>query len=90
MKSKKEVEALEHKVAVKIPVELAKGVYANAARIHIRDSEVVIDFVYDLPDEIELRTIEVVSRVNMSFNSAEKFLSVFQNAILDHRNVRKE
>ena len=91
MRQKKETRGSnENKIAVKVPLDMAKGVYSNAARIHIRNSEVVVDFVYDLPDDTDMKTLEVVSRINMSFESAEKFLSVFQNAILDHRNMDKK
>jgi len=87
---KKKENKVTRQVAIKVPVDMATGVYADGSRIHIRDKAVIIDFIYELPDNPEVKTLEVVSRVNMSFHSAERFLSVFQNAVLDHINRNKK
>lgn len=76
------------KFHVKIPEELENGVYANAVSVHINNNECVIDLAYSLPNNSE-SLIKVVSRINMSHKTAESFLNVLSNAVLDWKNKNK-
>lgn len=77
-------------IQLKVPEAVQKGVYSNAASVTVNNNEVILDFGYVLPNSNPM-TIEVVSRVNMTHQSAQNFISTFQNALLDHRNkVKKE
>jgi len=78
----------ENKLNVQVPDNLKTGVYANGATISVRDDDVVVDFGYMLGG-VNPPTMQVVSRVNMTHVSAERFASALQNALLDHRNKRK-
>lgn len=65
------------------------GVYANAVSVHVNVNEVILDFGYALPNTNPAE-IQIVNRVNLNHRTAESFLSVLQNAMLDFRNKMKE
>lgn len=81
--------ANEKKYKVKVPDSLEAGVYTNAISVHFNSNECVIDMGYSVPNAGE-PTIKVVSRVNMSHKTAESFVNVLSNALLDWRNKQKE
>ena len=76
-------------IKVKISEELEGGVYANAISIHFNQNECIIDMAYNVPNSTE-PTIKVVSRVNMTHATAESFLKVLSNSILDWKNKSKK
>lgn len=76
-------------INVQIKDEMQAGVYANAASVSVKENDVLIDFGFILPG-VNPTTIKVQARVNMSHVTAEQFLGVFQNALLDFRNRNKE
>jgi hypothetical protein len=76
------------KVRLKINEENEAGQYINAVSVHINGNECVIDFGYHLPNHPE-PTVKVLSRINMSHRTAESFLKVFSNAVLDWKNKGK-
>lgn len=65
------------------------GIYSNAVSVHVNMNEVVLDFGYALPNT-NPPEIKIVERVNLNHRTAESFLSVLQNAMLDFRNKVKE
>lgn len=65
------------------------GTYSNAVSVHVNQNEVVIDFGYSLPNASQPEIL-INSRVNLSHKTAESFVSVMQNALLDFRNKMKE
>lgn len=74
----------------KIQIDFAKeasqtGTYANAVSVHVNPNEVVLDFGYSEPNANPPKIL-VTSRVNLNHRTAESFLSVLQNALLDFRN----
>lgn len=73
----------------KLSEENEAGVYANAVSVHVNANEIVIDMAYVLPNTTE-PMLKVVSRVNMSHKTAESFLNVLSNAILDWKNKNKK
>ncbi len=73
------------KFKVKISEDNESGVYANAVSVHFNGNECVIDMAYALPN-VQEPTLKVVSRINMSHNTAESFLKVLSNALLDWKN----
>jgi len=79
----------ENKLQVKFDADQESGVYANAVSVHLNKNEMVLDFGYILPN-VKPTTIKVVSRVNLSHQTAENFLSILSNAILDYKNKQKE
>ncbi len=79
----------EQKFQLQLPAELQAGVYANAVSVNVNVNEVVIDMGYLLPNS-NPRTIKVVSRINMNHRTAESFMRIFQDALLDFRNKQKE
>lgn len=74
---------------LKISEDLEAGNYANAVSVHFNSNECVIDFGYSIPNAPE-PTIKVVSRVNMSHRTAESFLNVLSNTMLDWKNKQKK
>ena len=76
------------KFKVKISEEMEAGTYANAVSVHFNNNEAVIDFAYTIPNQQE-PTLKVVSRVNMSHKTAESFIKVLSNALLDLKNKQK-
>ncbi len=76
-------------IQVKVPESLLSGVYSNAVSVTVNPNEVIVDFGYVLPN-VQPTTINVVSRVNMTHQSAENFISTLQNAILDYRNKQQK
>lgn len=75
-------------VQLKVSDEQQGGVYCNAVSVNLNQSEVILDFGYIIPN-VQPTTIKVVSRVNMTHRTAESFLKVLQNAVLDWRNKAK-
>lgn len=76
-------------VQVKIDPAMEQGIYSNAVSVHVNHNEVIIDFGYILPN-MKPMTIKVTSRVNLSHQTAESFMKVLSNAMLDWRNRQKE
>lgn len=83
-----EKDSNKKKYKVKIPQDLETGVYANAASVHFNNNECILDMAYTVPNSEE-PTIKVVSRINMSHRTAESFLNVLSNALLDWKNKQK-
>ena len=77
------------KIKVKLPEDIEAGVYANAVSVNVNKNEFILDFAYSIPNTTE-PVIKIVSRVNMSHNTAESFLKLLSNAILDVKNKEKE
>ena len=75
-------------VQVKVDPSLEQGVYSNAVSVHVNQNEVILDFGYILPNSKPM-TIKVVNRVNLSHQTAESFMNVLSNAMLDWRNRQK-
>ncbi len=76
-------------VQVKIDPSLEQGVYSNAVSVHVNSNEVILDFGYIVPN-MQPMTIKVVNRVNLSHQTAESFMKVLSNAMLDWRNRQKD
>lgn len=76
-------------IQVKIDPAQENGIYANAVSVHVNQNEVIVDFGYILPN-MKPTTIKVVNRVNLSHQTAESFMKVISNAMLDWRNKTKE
>lgn len=74
---------------IKITEEIENGVYANAVSVHMNNNECIVDMAYTLPNLPEA-VIKIVSRINMSHKTAESFLKVLSNAILDWKNKQKQ
>lgn len=75
-------------VQVKVDAGQEQGVYANAVSVHVNQNEVVLDFGYIMPN-VKPMTIKVVNRVNITHQTAESFMNVLSNAMLDWRNRQK-
>lgn len=82
-------QAAQSTINITVPEKMRSGVYANAVSVTINDNEVIIDMGYILPN-VKPTNIEVVSRVNMSHRTAEQFVSILQNSILDYRSRRNQ
>ena len=76
-------------VQLKVPEAMQEGVYANAVSVNLNQNEVIIDFGYIMPN-VKPTSIKVVSRINMTHKTAESFMNVLQNAVLDWRNKQAE
>ncbi len=75
-------------IQVKVESTEENGNYSNAVSVHVNKSEVILDFGYILPN-MKPTTIKVVDRVNLTHATAESFLKVLSNALLDWRNNQK-
>jgi len=78
-----------NQIQVQLPDNLKAGVYSNGASITVRDDDVVLDFG-SLVAGVQPPTMQIVSRVIMTPNAAEKFVTAFQNSLLDHRNKKSQ
>lgn len=78
----------QQQVQVKIEPALEQGVFSNAVSVHVNHNEVILDFGYILPN-VKPMTIKVVNRVNITHQTAESFMQVLSNAMLDWRNRQK-
>lgn len=76
-------------VQIKVPDSLQAGMYSNALSVTVNPNEIIVDFGYVLPN-VQPTTISVVSRINLTHQSAENFISTLQNAILDYRNKQNK
>lgn len=76
-------------IQVKMDPAMEQGLFSNAVSVHVNQNEVILDFGYILPNA-KPTTIKVVSRVNMTHQTAESFMKVISNAMLDWRNRQKE
>jgi len=55
----------------------------------VNQNDVVLDFGYIVPG-VKPMTIDVVSRVTMGHRTAENFLKILQDSLLDYRNAVKK
>ncbi|MFH1720129.1 MAG: DUF3467 domain-containing protein [Patescibacteria group bacterium] len=79
----------EKKISVKITEDKEGGIYINAISVHVNSNEVTIDLGYILPN-VKPTTIKLLQRANMSHKTAESFMNVLSNAMLDFRNKQKK
>ncbi|HMR00953.1 MAG: DUF3467 domain-containing protein [Candidatus Gracilibacteria bacterium] len=79
----------QNSIQVKVDPETEQGTYSNAVSVHVNKNEVILDFGYILPN-MKPTTIKLVDRVNLSHATAESFMKVLSNAMLDWRNKQKE
>ncbi len=79
----------QNNIQVKMDTALEQGVFSNAVSVHVTGNEVIIDFGFILPNSKPM-TVKVTSRINMTHQTAESFMNVFSNAMLDWRNRQKE
>ncbi len=84
-----QAQAQANNIQVKMDPTLEQGTYSNAVSVHVNQNEVIVDFGYILPN-MQPTTIKVVGRVNLSHQTAESFMRVLSNALLDWRNRQKE
>lgn len=80
--------AEENKVQLKIDPASENGVYANAVSVHVSQAEMTIDLGYMLPG-FNPATIKVVSRVNLTHQTAESLLDVLGKAIAQAKENQK-
>lgn len=78
-------EEAKKQYVVKVTEEMENGRFVNAVSVHFNANECVLDMGYSLPNA-EKPTIKVVSRLNMTHKTAESFLKVLSNAMLDFKN----
>jgi len=76
-------------IQIKLDPDKEAGSYSNAVSVHVNQNEVILDFGYIIPN-MKPTTIKVIDRVNMSHQTAESFMNVLSNAMLDWRNKQKE
>lgn len=79
----------DNNIQVKIDPTIEGGSFTNAVSVHVNQNEVIVDFGYIIPN-MKPTTIKVVNRVNMTHQTAESFMKVLSNAMLDWRNRQKE
>lgn len=83
-------QSAQGKVKVVVSEQAQAGIYSNAVSVNVSGNEVVLDFGYLVPGGGAEKIVKVLQRVNMTHMTAESFLKVFQNAVLDFRNKQKE
>lgn len=89
MADKQDKQEGQNTIQVKVEPADEQGTYSNAVSVHVNKNEVILDFGYILPN-MKPTTIKLVDRVNISHPTAESFLKVLSNAMLDWRNKQKE
>ena len=65
------------------------GVYSKMMAVSMNNQEVVLDFAYRLPGN-QGNDVQIVSRVNMSHETAKQVISTLQNSLLDFENKKKK
>ncbi len=75
----------KQKLQVKYDASMEAGVFSNAVSVSTNRNEMIIDFGYILPN-VNPSTIKIISRVNITQRTAESFLKVLSNAVLDMKN----
>ncbi|MBP7058549.1 DUF3467 domain-containing protein [Candidatus Gracilibacteria bacterium] len=76
-------------IQVKIDPAIEQGIFSNAMSVHVNANEVIVDIGYILPNTKPM-TIKVVNRINMTHQTAESFMNLLSNAMLDWRNKQKD
>ena len=76
------------KIQVKYDAENETGTYSNAVSVHLNKNEMVLDFGYVMPN-VKPTTVKIVSRVNISHDTAESLMKILSNAVLDMKNKKK-
>lgn len=89
MADKQDKQEGQNTIQVKVEPANEQGTYSNAVSVHVNKNEVILDFGYILPN-MKPTTIKLVDRVNLSHATAESFMKVLSNAMLDWRNKQKE
>jgi hypothetical protein len=79
----------QQRIQIKFDSAQETGVYSNAVSVHLKKNEMVLDFGYIIPN-VNPTTIKIVSRINITHDTAESFLKILSNAILDWKNKQKE
>jgi hypothetical protein len=79
----------QNNIQVKIDAALEGGIFSNAVSVSVTGNEVTLDFGFILPNTKPM-TVKVVNRVNLTHQTAESFMNVLSNAMLDWRNRQKE
>lgn len=79
------VEETKKNLQVKYDAVTETGVYSNAISVTSKKQEMVIDFGYIIPN-INPPTIKIVSRINVTHETAENLLKMLSNAVLDNKN----
>lgn len=79
----------DQQIQVKLEPAMEQGIFSNAVSVHVNQNEVILDFGFILPNTKPM-TIKVVSRVNLTHQTAESFMKVLSNAMLDWRNRQKD
>lgn len=74
-------------IKIQIKDEIQTGVYANAVSVNVNPNEVILDFGMIIPNS-DPTTIKVQSRIILSHHTAESFLTVLQDSLLDFRNKK--
>ncbi|MBI2464368.1 DUF3467 domain-containing protein [Candidatus Peregrinibacteria bacterium] len=88
-KDQSDQEAVKKQLQIQIDKEMQEGKYSNAVSVNVNSNEVVLDMGYILPN-MNPTTIKVVSRINMNHRTAESFMKILQDAMLDWRNKQKK
>ncbi|MBI2453240.1 DUF3467 domain-containing protein [Candidatus Peregrinibacteria bacterium] len=76
-------------IQIQIEKDDQGGKYSNAVSVSVNSNEVILDMGYILPN-VKPTTIKIVSRVNMNHRTAESFMKILQDAMLDWRNKQKK
>jgi hypothetical protein len=77
------------KLQVKYDPAIEAGVFSNAVSVSSNKNEMILDFGYILPN-VNPSTIKIVSRVNLTQRTAESFLKILSNAVLDMKNKQEK
>ncbi len=78
----------QQSIQLSVAEAMKTGIYANVLAVTINPNEVVLDFAYRMPGN-DGRDIQIVSRVNLSHETAKQVVSTLQNSILDYENKVK-
>lgn len=81
-------EVSKNSLQIKIDKDDESGKYSNAVSVNVNTNEVILDMGFILPN-VKPTTIKVVSRISMNHRTAESFMKILQDAMLDWRNKQK-
>ena len=79
----------KQKLQIKYDPQTETGVYSNAISVSTNKNEMILDFGYILPN-VKPSTIRIVSRINITHDTAERLLKILSNAVLDLKNKKEK
>lgn len=84
----KVVENKSQEVIINAPIDVVRGHYANTVRVVVTDSETIIDFAFVSPEGENEKHGEMVSRIIVNTDFAQKIAESITTTLGTHKDKR--